>query len=157
MSLRKSRSWVLGYLSLGFALMIVLTWVAEFTDLSYRIFGGERHINDWRDATIQTIFILLVWGVSFLSIRRLAAHLYRLEGFLRVCAWCRKVGYQDKWLPLEQYFAQGFQVETTHGMCPECFKKAQEDTDRFLKIGNKVVLETPTNGPVPAQATPPAA
>ena len=133
MSLGKSRSWVMGYLSLGFGVVIVLTWVAELTDLPHRVFGGDPHVNDWRDAALSTVLILLVWAISFVLMRRLVAHLLYLEGFLKVCSWCRRVGYKDKWLPLEKYFAEGFHVETTHGMCPECFKKAEEDTTRFFK------------------------
>ena len=121
------------YLSAGFAFMILLSWVAELTDLSHLLLGGEPHVNDWRVAAIHTLFILAVWAVSFLLMRRLVAHLLYLEGFLRVCSWCRRVGYKDEWLPLEKYFAAGFHVETTHGMCPECFKKAQEDTAQFFK------------------------
>ncbi len=36
-------------------------------------------------------------------------------------------------MPLEDYFARGFQVGTTHGICPECLKKAKEDTTRFFR------------------------
>lgn len=61
------------------------------------------------------------------------AHLLYLEGFLRVCAWCRKVGYNDKWLTLEDYFDAGFHVGTTHGMCPDCFRKMEEDTAQFRR------------------------
>ena len=40
----------------------------------------------------------------------------------------RKVGYQDEWVPLAEYFAAGFKVETTHGTCPDCFEQMQRDT-----------------------------
>jgi hypothetical protein len=133
LSTRKSRFWVMGYLSAAFAAMIVLTWVAELTDLQRYLLGGEAHGFDWRTAAMQTWFMLAVWAASMLLMRRLVAHLLYLEGFLRVCAWCRKVGYKEKWLPLEQYFALGFDVKTTHGICPDCLKKAEEDTTRFFK------------------------
>jgi hypothetical protein len=29
---------------------------------------------------------------------------------------------------MERYFAEGFRIQTTHGMCPDCLKKIQEDT-----------------------------
>ena len=119
--------------SLGFGLMILLAWVDEFFGLSVLVFGGGIHIPDWRDAAMASVLILIVWAAVFIIMRRLLAHLVYLEGFLRVCAWCRKVGYKDKWLPLEQYFAEGFHIGTTHGMCPACFKKAEEDTARFVR------------------------
>jgi hypothetical protein len=133
MRIVKSRSWVLWYVSLGFVLMILLSWLDELTGLSYLVFGGEPHVSDWRDAAMQTLLIIVVWVIVFLVTRRLVTHLHYLEGFLRVCAWCRKVGYQDKWLPLEKFFAEGFHVGTTHGMCPDCFKRMQEDTAQFRR------------------------
>jgi hypothetical protein len=121
------------YLSAGFAILILLSWVAELTDLPHLLFGGQPHVNDWRVAAMHTGFILVVWGGCLLLMRRLVAHLLYLEGFLKICAWCRKVGYKDRWLPLEAYFAEGFHVATTHGICPECFKKAEEDTTQFFR------------------------
>jgi hypothetical protein len=43
-----------------------------------------------------------------------------LEGFLRVCAWCRKIGHEDEWLPLEEYFDRHLDTKTTHAICPGC-------------------------------------
>jgi hypothetical protein len=146
----------MGYLSLGFILMILLSWLAEYADLSYHVFGGDPHVADWRDATLSTLLILVVWAISFILMRRLVAHLVYLEGFLRVCSWCRKVGYKDKWLPLEKYFSEGFQVETTHGVCPECFKKAQEDTAQFFKREGETVLEKPKGPRHSTETTGPA-
>ncbi len=36
-------------------------------------------------------------------------------------------------MPLEDYFTRGLPVGTTHGICPECLKKAKEDTTRFFR------------------------
>jgi hypothetical protein len=126
MKIGKSRSWVLWYVSFGFALMILLSWLDELIGLSRIVFGGEPHVSDWRDATMQSLLIITVWVVVLLVMKKLVAHLLYLEGFLKICAWCRRVGYEDKWLPLERYFEESFHVETSHGMCPECFEKIVE-------------------------------
>src|SRR6185369_3362148 len=110
MRVSKNRSWVLWYVSLGFGLIILFVWLEELTGLSYLVLGGAPHVSDWRDATTESLLIVAVWAVTFLVTRRLVAHLVYLEGFLRVCAWCRKVGYKDKWLTLEEYFDAGFQI-----------------------------------------------
>jgi len=133
MKTAKSRSRLLLCVSLGFGLMILLAWVDEFLGLSVLVFGGGTHIPDWRDATMASVLILIVWAAVFIIMRRLLAHLVYLEGFLRVCAWCRKVGFKDKWLPLEDYFDQGFHIGTTHGMCPECFQKFKKDTAQYAR------------------------
>ena len=131
MRIRKSGSWVLWYECLGFGMLLVLSWVNELVNLSRRILGEELRPSDWRDSALQSVVILLIWWGVFALTRRLMAHLHYLEGFLRVCAWCRKVGQGEEWMRLEDYFARGFQIETTHGMCPECMKKMEEDTKEF--------------------------
>jgi hypothetical protein len=34
---------------------------------------------------------------------------------------------------LEDYFAEDLKIGTTHGVCPECLKKLEEDTRRFYR------------------------
>jgi hypothetical protein len=111
----------------------VLAWLDALVDLPNLLLGGHAHTHDWRESLIQTVPILVIWGVVYLLTRRLLAHVLYLEGFLRVCAWCRKVGHGDKWMWLEDYFAEGFHVATTHGMCPECLKKMEEDTKEYYR------------------------
>ena len=69
---------------------------------------------------METVVTLAVWLPVFVLTKRLVAHLYYLEGFLRVCAWCRKIGHEDKWFPIEEYFSKGFAIKTSHGICPKC-------------------------------------
>jgi hypothetical protein len=133
MRIGKSRSWILWYVSIGFGFMMLLLWLEDLIGLSYLVFGGAPHVSDWRDAAMESLLLVIVWALVFSVTKRLLEHLLYLEGFLRVCAWCRKVGYKDQWLTLENYFAQGFQVGTTHGVCPECFKKMEEDTAQFTR------------------------
>jgi hypothetical protein len=133
MKLHKSKSWVLGYECIGFGMIIALCWVRELTGLAHLVFGGQTNSGDWRDASLETVLVLLVWAVVFVLTLRLVGHLLYLEGFLRVCAWCRKIGYKEKWIPLEEYFQRGFHVGTTHAVCPECCKKVKGDTARFWR------------------------
>ena len=133
MNVRKSGSRVLWYEGLGFVLIIALSWLNELADLPRFLVGGEAHQPDLRDCLVESVAILLIWLLVFGLTRRLLGRVYYLEGFLRVCAWCRKVSHKDRWMPVEQYFAEGFQIETTHGMCPECRKKVEDDTTRFIR------------------------
>ena len=87
---------------------------------------------------METILILLIWAFVHSLTRRLVARLHYLEGMLRVCAWCRKVGHGERWMELEQYFAEDFQIGTTHGVCPECLKKLEEDTKQFYRSEGQV-------------------
>jgi hypothetical protein len=58
--------------------------------------------------------------------RRLVSRLYHLEGFLRVCAWCRKMEHDGEWIPLEKFFERKFETATSHGICPVCLVEAKE-------------------------------
>jgi hypothetical protein len=132
--------------------MVLFTWVDAWTDLSRLFFNVQPHPRDWRVTLLQTGFILVVWGTVFLLTRRLLAHLCYLEGFLKVCAWCRKVGYKGQWIPLEKYLREGLHVETSHGVCPECFAKVKSDTDH---ITLEQVTETGTHPLAEAQTASP--
>jgi hypothetical protein len=108
--------------SLGFLFLIALSWLNELISLPHLLFGGGPHAN-WHEAALESFFLLTVWFAVFSFTKRLLARLYYLEGFLRVCAWCRKIGHEGEWTSLENYFRQGFDIQTSHGMCPQCQEK----------------------------------
>jgi len=123
MSFQNSRSSIIWYECIGFSSLIALSWLDEFGGLQQLILGGPQHVADWRDCLMDSLMILVVWAAVYLFTKRLLSHLLYLEGFLRVCSWCRRINYQGKWIDFEDYFAQGFHVATTHGMCSDCFDK----------------------------------
>ena len=122
MTHRKQPQRILWYENLGFLAIILLSWAGEWLDVPQHVFGGTPH-GDWQESATETLLVVLVWAAVHVSTKRLLARLHYLEGFLRVCAWCRKIGHGEDWLPLEQYFAKGFAVETSHGICPACAEK----------------------------------
>jgi CheY-like chemotaxis protein len=56
------------------------------------------------------------------------AHIKTLKGLLPMCAWCKKVrddkGYWDQ---VEVYIEKHTDATFSHGICPECLKKVQEE------------------------------
>ncbi len=133
MKVRKYGAWVLWYESVGFGLILLLAWFNRYLDLPHLLSGGEVQAFRWRDSLIETMLILLIWAFVFSLTKRLVERLRYLEGMLRVCAWCRKVGHGERWMRLEDYLAEGLQIGTTHGVCPECMKKIEEDTKHFYR------------------------
>jgi hypothetical protein len=131
MKMQKSSSWVLWYECIGFVLILLISWLDQLTGIARHFFGGPEPVTDWRDNILETVLILAVWAAVFVMTKRLVDHSLYLKGLLRICAWCHKIGHQDKWVPMEQYFAEGFQVHSTHGICPECLKKIEGDTAEF--------------------------
>ena len=133
MRIKKNGWWVLAYESVGFIVIIGLCWIDEIEGASQVLFGGKPHVHDWRDCAMQTLAVVYIWAIVCGLTKKLLDHLRYLEGFVRICAWCRKVGHKDKWVRMEQYFADGLHLQTTHGVCPECLKKVGEDTKEYRR------------------------
>jgi hypothetical protein len=110
---------VLWYQGIGFLAIIVLSWINELTDLSH-FFGGVEYLPNWRESVLETLIVLLVALPLMILTKRIVSRLYYLEGFLRVCAWCKKLKHNGEWVPMEEFFERKFQTQTSHGMCPIC-------------------------------------
>jgi hypothetical protein len=123
MMFRKTRVWVLWYEGLGFALLLGVIWLDYLAGLSSLLLGGDPSRRDWREPAFESVCVLVVGTTVWLLTYRLLKHVLYLEGFLRVCAWCRRVAREDNWMKMEDYFAKGLRVETTHAVCPECLDK----------------------------------
>jgi hypothetical protein len=121
---RKTASNILWYESAGFLMLILLSWLDEFHE-------------SWHESAVESLAVLGVWLVVFYFTRRLVSRLYYLEGFLPVCAWCKKINHEEQWVPLEKYFSDGFHTETTHGMCPECARKVRKKAGLGKKNGER--------------------
>lgn len=112
--------------ALGFASLIALSWLDELVDLPAHWFGSPPS-HDWHEATLETIVILAVALPLFLLSLRLAKRLVYLEDFLRVCAWCRRIDARHEWISMEDYFRRELDTKTSHGICPECATKLEEE------------------------------
>jgi hypothetical protein len=113
---------IYGIEAIGFSAIIALSWADELIGLPGVIWGGPASSN-WREAALETFVTLLVWLSVHIVTRKLMTRLRYLEEFLIVCAWCRKIGHKNEWIPIEEYFARHLDTKTSHGICPECARK----------------------------------
>lgn len=118
-----SASRVILYQNLGFIAIMAMAWFVELTGLRALVLGDHPYLTDFRESTLEMLVVLGVWLLVTASSRRLLEHVRKLEGFLRLCAWCRRVNYKGRWISLEQFFRQGFNTPTTHGICPDCLAR----------------------------------
>jgi hypothetical protein len=133
MKFSRGASRVLWYESAGFVVLIVLSWADEIEGLAQFSFGGGPHAGDWRDSALQTLVIIYTWAIVWGLTKRWSDRSHSVSKLLRLCAWCRKVGHKGKWMKVEDYFAEDFHIPTTHGMCQDCFRHAQEETAEFKR------------------------
>jgi hypothetical protein len=119
--------------SAGFIAIILLSWIDEMIGLRSLILGEHPYISDFRESTLEMLFVLAIWLIVVGTTRRLLVRVNHLEGFLRVCAWCRRIGNGGKWTQLEEFMSAKFDTLTSHGMCEDCLKKQQEALEAQAK------------------------
>lgn len=52
----------------------------------------------------------------------------RLEGMLPICSYCKKIrDDQNYWQRVETYLSEHTRVKFTHGICPDCARKALQE------------------------------
>ena len=124
----KSKSFVvrrlLAYEAFGFAAIIAIIWANELFDLPHHVLGAPVTDINWREACLETLCILILAGTVLLLTFRFLKHVKYLEGFLVVCAFCKKIRLdEDTWVPIEQFVREGAEVEFSHSYCPECLQR----------------------------------
>lgn len=124
MKSRPDRGSILRHLNLGFALLLVLVWVVELARLPHLLLG-EPAVFYWPRVLIRTAVLLLIWAWMYRVIAPIVRRLHELEGLLRICSWCRRVGHEDQWLTVEEFFGSRLATRTSHSICPECSVKAK--------------------------------
>ena len=51
-----------------------------------------------------------------------------LQGIIPICMYCKRVRNETEyWEKVEQYVSKRSQARFSHGICPECFRKVDED------------------------------
>ncbi len=113
---RESILWVEG---IGFGSLILFAWLTEILRAPHFLFAESAEFNLGR-ALLRTCVILCIWLAVHLATRRLLKRLHHLEEYLKICAWCRKIGHEGEWKTIEDYFGSTLTTKASHGICPEC-------------------------------------
>ena len=115
---------ILLYQNIGFSLIIIISWLDELIGLPTLIMG-TAHDHIWGEAVLETIVVFMVWIPVNIFTRILLKRLFYLESLVKMCAWCRRVEYENKWYTMEQFYKLGFNTSVTHGICHDCLKKEE--------------------------------
>jgi hypothetical protein len=109
--------------SAGFLAIIALSWFDEVIDLRSLVLGNNPYISDFRESALEMLFVLAVWLLVAGTTQRLFSRVSHLEKYLRVCAWCHRVGTGREWLKFEEFLERRFETRTTHAICEECMHR----------------------------------
>lgn len=110
----------------AFSVIISISWIDELVNFSHFLFGGN-HVPDWHEALFESIITIFVAIPTIIFTWNIIKRLHYLEGFLRMCAWCKKVEINEQWLTTEDYFDHEFNTKTTHSICPICTERMKHE------------------------------
>ena len=109
---------------IGFALVIALIWLDEIIDIPVLLLGAEATPVNWREALLETMFILPLAFALVYYTQKVFKRMKYLEGFLPICASCKMIrDEQGNWQQLETYIQAHSEAHFSHGLCPHCAQK----------------------------------
>jgi CHASE1-domain containing sensor protein len=103
-------------------------------DLEKANFGLKSEIEERKHAEEQLRRYSAELEKKNKELQEALAKVKQLTGMLPICASCKKIR-DDKgyWSGVETYVSEHTDAVFSHGLCPECEKKAYEDLDEFIR------------------------
>jgi CHASE3 domain sensor protein len=112
----------------------------ESRDISGQLEDADARTSFHRNLVIALaiINVLFLAGVAFCAVQ-----IGKLHSLITMCAWSKRVQYQDRWVPLEEYMRKRFGVRISHGI-------SQEEYDKW-STPEMAAISSPeeTSAPVP--------
>jgi hypothetical protein len=87
------------------------------------MFDASLDQGFWAEFGVEAALIVILALIVLLGINQLLARIRYLEGFMLLCASCKKVRLGKDWIPLDEYLQQRADVKISHSYCPECSAK----------------------------------
>ncbi len=117
-------------------IFVSLTIANELLDLPSYLFGDmPTSLSQRKGEVMMEIFIyLIVLSASFYIFeKKIKSQIKILEGFIPICANCKKIRQDIDWKVLEDYISENSLAKFSHTICPECTRKLYPElADRIL-------------------------
>lgn len=111
-------------------LFLALTVCNEVIDIPHYVFGDKSTSYSQRlgEIGIEIFIFVMVMIVQILLFRKLYQRIRILEGFIPICANCKKIrNTENQWEQMEIYITQNSLAKFSHGVCPDCARKLYPD------------------------------
>ena len=106
-------------------LFLAMTICNEILDLPHLFFGDTPTSFNQRtgEIVIELAILTIILIIEIVLIKKLYQRIRILEGFLPICANCKKIRHEEKWNQIEKYIADHSLANFSHSICPDCMKK----------------------------------
>lgn len=118
-------------------IFVCLTIANEVLDLPHYMFGDEPTTYHQRKGEviveIFTYFVVILFSYHYFR-RKIEKEIKILEGFIPICANCKKIRHDINWQTLEEYISANSLATFTHSICPDCVTQLYPDyADKIRK------------------------
>jgi len=106
-------------------IFLVLTLCNEVLDVPHLLLGDEPSTVGQRtgEVTIEICIFVVVILIEILVMKKLLGRIKILEGFLPICANCKKIREENSWKQMETYISEHSFAKFSHSICPDCRQK----------------------------------
>ena len=118
-------------------LFIAMTICNEVFDLPHLFFGDMPTSFAQRtgEVIIELAILTIIMIIEIVLIKNLYQRIRILEGFLPICANCKKIRHKESWDQIEKYISDHSLAKFSHSICPDCMKKLYpEFYDKKYKV-----------------------
>ena len=106
-------------------LFISMTMCNEIFDLPHLFFGDKPTSFEQRmgEVIIELGILTIIMIIETVLIKKLYQRIRILEGFLPICANCKKIRHEESWDQIEKYISDHSLAQFSHSICPDCMEK----------------------------------
>ena len=115
---------IIAYEIAGWLFVVLVILLDEILDVPYYLFGAPQTPVNWTEGVIEIIVVSLGWLIIIFTTERLLDKIQYLEGFLPVCASCKKIrDAGGSWSEMEIYIREHSDADFSHSICPACAER----------------------------------
>ncbi len=107
----------------GFVFLAAFQWLIEIFDIPSLLSGREATPINYGESILESIVILIAGIFVITSTRLIINRIKLLEGMLPICASCKKIRVDSRWITIEEYLYKNSDLQLTHSLCPDCAEK----------------------------------
>ncbi len=115
----------------GFVAVMAVIWLDELADLPYYLNIAPQMSPRVPEAILESALVMLVGTSVIVSTVWLLRRIERLESYIVMCAWCRRVRVDGCWITFEEYLCEKDNLETSHGLCKACAEEQIRAIERL--------------------------
>ena len=112
--------------AIAFGLSVAVVWLDEWLDLPRLFLGDPASPARFHEAAVESACIGLGGILAVVATVALLRRLRRLESYIAICAWCREVRVDGRWMKFEEFLLLQADLRTTHGICERCAERLKE-------------------------------